>query len=560
MSTVHPDFSEGSKKEVAELKFLIHDLRVEKFINNIIHYHVTLSTDLEIHDIEQALAFHSDDLAELKANAARLRRAFRDYSNAVTNFSPDKVVLTAGRTYLDTIVAICELILNPLWGRVDRALSFLSEESRSFRARNHYRNNIRWICGVYHRIEYFLQELDNLEVLEEFDVGHEIIDYTNNVIYGYIVEKSQSRVEIQIDRGGPAVIRANRPRFRRMYFNLVMNAVDALQDKPVGMISVAIEPDGQQVRLAVRDNGTGMYPDKISHILRERETLDGELHSLGTVFVRRTAEQLGGGLSIESEVGRGTTMLINFPYLAGVEPPPQPRSKCRQYATMPFDRESGTTVTVREDASERQVALRVSPSDAVGRSTPSQRPAASARLVAAAEEDDGDWDPSDNNSNCGRIILRDYRQSEADQPGCIFMIAVTYGLAIDTFAHKPYERLYNINHEDLSPMLYDSVVRGRLERSDNSVPELILKEPHSLHAYFDLKEIPDGRSKERFIRMIHDEYILIARKLLATGLPGEIRVHVTSAAKFLPGFEKTLGPEPFVLSALAEQPLTTETP
>ena len=38
------DYKEGIKKEVAEVKFLIHDLRVERFINEVIHFHVTLNT------------------------------------------------------------------------------------------------------------------------------------------------------------------------------------------------------------------------------------------------------------------------------------------------------------------------------------------------------------------------------------------------------------------------------------------------------------------------------------------------------------------------------------
>ena len=41
---------EGVKKDVAEVKFLIHDLRVESFINEVIHYHVTVNTDLEVYN------------------------------------------------------------------------------------------------------------------------------------------------------------------------------------------------------------------------------------------------------------------------------------------------------------------------------------------------------------------------------------------------------------------------------------------------------------------------------------------------------------------------------
>ncbi len=111
------DYREGIKKDVAEIKFLIHDLRVERFINEIIHFHVTVNTDLEIHSIEQAQILHGDDLQILKKKAVDLRRAYQDYSRAVKNFSPDHTILRAGNHYVETIFNTCDLILNPHWGR-----------------------------------------------------------------------------------------------------------------------------------------------------------------------------------------------------------------------------------------------------------------------------------------------------------------------------------------------------------------------------------------------------------------------------------------------------------
>ena len=70
------DYLEGVKKEIAEIKFLIHDLRVERFINEVIHFHTTLNTDLEIHGISQLQVLHTEDLQELKSKAVRLRKAY----------------------------------------------------------------------------------------------------------------------------------------------------------------------------------------------------------------------------------------------------------------------------------------------------------------------------------------------------------------------------------------------------------------------------------------------------------------------------------------------------
>ena len=77
------DFEEGTKKEIAEVKFLIHDLRVERSVNEIVHYHVTLDADLELYDIEQVRELHAEDMAELRRQAVSLRKADKDYENAV---------------------------------------------------------------------------------------------------------------------------------------------------------------------------------------------------------------------------------------------------------------------------------------------------------------------------------------------------------------------------------------------------------------------------------------------------------------------------------------------
>ena len=86
-------YKEGLKRKVAEYKFLIHDLRVEKFVNDIVHFHVTLNTDLEIYNIEQAQALHSEDLHELKMLASEMRKSVQMYSNAVRSFSPDEKII-----------------------------------------------------------------------------------------------------------------------------------------------------------------------------------------------------------------------------------------------------------------------------------------------------------------------------------------------------------------------------------------------------------------------------------------------------------------------------------
>ncbi len=538
-SQATPDYREGVKRDVAEIKFLIHDLRVEGFFNEILHYHVTLNTDLEIYNLEQAQLLHEADVQELKSKLGAARRAFQDYSNAVKSFSPDRTVLLLGRRYVDTVHQTLHLILSPLWGRSDQVLSFLPEEARSVRSRRHYRNCISWLYGVHLRISAFREESNDASVREEFDIAEDLRDFTQDVVSGYVVEKSEARVELHLERMEPAVIAGRRPRFRRMYFNLVMNAVDAMSGRKAGTVHVSTVVEGDRVALRVRDDGLGVSPEKIRQLLADRRTLDGEVHSLGFVFVRQTVAEFGGELAIDSAMGKGTTITLLLPYLKGKVLPPDPsyREKYRlpeKYRSLPTDPDTARALSVNAAAATAAVTMPAPPQ------------------AAPAGVD------SDEKRACGRLLFESYQKSRAQFPGCIFAIAVTEDDRVEMFTHKPYEREWNISHEDLSPMYFQATYRGRIEEDELKRPVVILKPPQSMEEYFDFKQVQEAdRGLERFTRMVRDEGIRAARKLIATGLDPRIPVLLSSGSRFFAAAELR-GAKPFALELLARQRLSTE--
>jgi signal transduction histidine kinase len=536
-----PDYGEGIKKEVAEVKFLIHDLRVEGFFNEILHYHVTLNTDLEIYNIAQAQVLHGADVQELKVKLGALRRAYQDYSNAVKSFSPDRTILLLGRRYIDSIHEACDLILNPLWGRSDKVLAFLPDEARSVRTRRHYRNCIVWLYGANWRIEAFVDEQKNLGVREEFDIAEDIRDFTRDVVMGYVVEKSEHRVELRLDGLDSAILSGNRQRFRRMYFNLVMNSVDAMRGRKAGVVSVSALVEGERVALRVQDDGAGMSAEKIQQLLADRQSLDGELHSLGFVFVRQTVTQYGGDLAIESSLGKGTTMTIRLPFLPGKTATSLDPSRRDKYRLPEKFRSIPAGVHQSESMEDTAAAV----------PAPAQEKAREEGAPAAGG--------NERMRNCGRLIFEAYRHSNAQFAGCIFAIAVTEEDRVEVFTVKPYERDWDISHEDLSPMLFQAAYRGRLEEDELKRPMLILKPPQSAREYFEFKEVPEAdRGFDCFTRMVRDEGIRIARKLIATGLEPQVPLHLGSARQFFATSPELHGTEPFPLDLLARQRLSAE--
>ena len=132
---------------------------------------------------------------------------------------------------------------------------------------------------------------------------------------------------------------------------------------------------------------------------------------------------------------------------------------------------------------------------------------------------------------------------------------------VDFFTHRPYEKLWNITHEDLSPMFFEATVRGRLEEDKEEEAVLVLKAPQNVREYFEFKEVPeDERSALTHVRMVHDEYVRIGRKLVASGMDSGITVHLTDLKKFFPDRPDLVAAEPFTLEVLAGEPLWIAAP
>ncbi len=171
------------------------------------------------------------------------------------------------------------------------------------------------------------------------------------------------------------------------------------------------------------------------------------------------------------------------------------------------------------------------------------------RLPAPAQEGQ---QPAAKDKLYGNIILADYQKSDAEYPGVIFAMSVSEEGEVDYFLHAPYEKYWNITHQDLSPMLANATVRGRLEEDDEKRPSVILKAPQSIAEYFDFKNVPSQeQTPDHYADLVRDEYIRIARTLIETGMSPEMGVlldRISAIFRNEPDIAKT---EPFSLGMLA---------
>jgi len=97
----------------------------------------------------------------------------------------------------------------------------------------------------------------------------------------------------------------------RVYRNLVVNAIQATA--PGGLVVAATEANGDRIQVRVYDTGCGIPTDRLQAIFEDFVTTKRRGLGLGLAITRKIVEQLGGRISVASEVGKGTTFVIEFP-------------------------------------------------------------------------------------------------------------------------------------------------------------------------------------------------------------------------------------------------------
>jgi signal transduction histidine kinase len=166
---------------------------------------------------------------------------------------------------------------------------------------------------------------------------------------------------------GAAAVEADPTQIEQVILNLTVNARDAMPRGGTLTIELSQVAAGQLqfddsgrvgpgVRLVVRDSGMGMTPDVQAHMFEPFFTTKepGKGTGLGLATVYGIIKQSGGSVSVESELGHGTTFVI---WLPRVENPAPVDGPSRGTAELREGRE--TILLVEDEDGVRELAREV---------------------------------------------------------------------------------------------------------------------------------------------------------------------------------------------------------
>jgi signal transduction histidine kinase len=130
-------------------------------------------------------------------------------------------------------------------------------------------------------------------------------------------EKGQTLEWSADPQGGESPVQATVESLDRIFNNLVSNAIRYTPEG--GKVCVSLHRTAKEVMVDVADTGIGIPEEAMSHLFEEffrapnARAVEREGTGLGLSIVRETVNNLGGHVSVQSEVGVGTRFSVTLP-------------------------------------------------------------------------------------------------------------------------------------------------------------------------------------------------------------------------------------------------------
>jgi signal transduction histidine kinase/CheY-like chemotaxis protein len=240
--------------------------------------------------------------AELDERADYLRRASELKTKFLSNVSHEF------RTPLNSIISLSRLLMD----RIDGELT--SEQLKQ----------VRFIESSARDLQEMVNDLLDLAKVEagkvrirskRFEV-HELFSALKGMLKPLLADNSSVELTFE-DASGLNPLHTDEGKVSQILRNLISNA---LKFTPQGSVTVSARAlPGHFVQFSVADSGIGIPAEHHETIFKEFSQVDNPLQErhrgtgLGLPLCRNLAMLLGGQITLESELGRGSTFLFTVP-------------------------------------------------------------------------------------------------------------------------------------------------------------------------------------------------------------------------------------------------------
>jgi len=231
----------------------------------------------------------------------KLREVDKIKTNFIANISHElRTPLTAIKAYTETIVNV----------------PMTQDEIKEF-SETIYNQSLK-LEGILNDLLDFSQlESHTLKIVKEPVNVHDVISDSISTV-SHLASQYDVKIEFNFDQD--LKINCDRKRIEQVITNLLTNSIKfSDKSKKERVVKIAIENDGDFVKIIVEDNGIGIPADKIDKIFDKFYRVDSDLTysipgtGLGLAIVKEIVEMHNGSISVESEEGKWTRVTVQLP-------------------------------------------------------------------------------------------------------------------------------------------------------------------------------------------------------------------------------------------------------
>ncbi len=129
------------------------------------------------------------------------------------------------------------------------------------------------------------------------------------------LNSEQIKIDTRFDLKVPALVFADPEQLSRVFINLVKNAIQSIPEEREGKIGICLDTKQDMARIRVMDNGKGIPAELSDKLFQPNFTTKSSGMGMGLAIVKNIIENAGGIISFETEVGKGTTFIVELPLI-----------------------------------------------------------------------------------------------------------------------------------------------------------------------------------------------------------------------------------------------------
>ena len=260
-----------------------------------------------------------DELGRLAYSFNKMSLALKERDEKLKEFTKKKISESERLALIGQLSAnVAHELNNPLQGIVTYASLALEKETFD----DVSRQNINKIVIQANRCRDIIRGLLDFSRQKKPDIT---LCNANSLLQGCIsLVENQAifhniKVEMNLDQSLPMIV-IDPSQIERVFLNLIINAADAMNGAGTLKITTTLNPSTHCIDIDIKDTGHGIAPENMEKIFDPFFTTKETGHGvgLGLAISYGIVKEHHGALTVESELGKGTTFTVSLPL------PPEP--------------------------------------------------------------------------------------------------------------------------------------------------------------------------------------------------------------------------------------------